>query len=57
MPKKLEKEVVEDDKEEAEEFLDDAPLPVENDDIAYEEDLETEGEVEAEEPAGEWVDE
>ncbi len=58
--KKAKKEVVEeiDREEEVEEFIDNAEvLPKENDDTAYEEDLESEGEIGAEESAGEWVDE
>lgn len=59
--KKLKKEVVEEikEEEEVEEVLEDpaTALPVEDDDVAYEEDLEAD-ETAGEEPAaGEWVDE
>ena len=58
--KKLKKEVIEEveKEEEVEEVLDASDvMPLENDDVAYEEDLEAEGEKGDEPPAGEWADE
>ena len=58
--KKLKKELVEEveKEEEVEEVLDTSDvLPLENDDVAYEEDLEADGESGEEPPSGEWADE